>query len=201
MPPLLRPGTIAPSWPSSGACPRRRGRCCFPRLQRQYQVTGCVCSEMDICLTVCIQRLPGCLRGSISQTKIAGVLAWARAVVFPSLWPEPGGIVGLDAQLFGVPMASFAVGAALDWPETELFRPGDSKAMADWLASQPPSFKPRDADVIAGRQSAYWERVGQRASQALEAFCKTGRFPPLDLSAVTADLNWALAHNAWPVSK
>ncbi len=133
------------------------------------------------------------LRGNVPQHQVAGVLAWARAVVFPSRWPEPGGIVGLDAQLFGVPLASFALGAALDWPATELFKLGDSNAMAAWLASQPTVFRSRDADAISARQAIYWGRVQQRASAMLNLFATTGMLPPLDLTAVGEDLRCAMA--------
>jgi glycosyltransferase involved in cell wall biosynthesis len=132
------------------------------------------------------------LRGHVSQSRVAGILAWSRATVFPSRWAEPGGIVGLDAQLFGVPLASFAVGAPLDWPATELFDLRATGAMAEWVACQPMSQTPRDPDEIAARQALYWQRVADRASSMLEAFALTGRFPPLQLHAVRDDLRHAL---------
>lgn len=132
------------------------------------------------------------LCGNVSQSRVAGALAWSRATVFPSRWPEPGGIVGLDAQIFGVPLASFAVGAPLDWPATQLFPPHNVGAMAEWLASQPTVVTPREPHVIAARQATYWERVKQRALIALESFASTETFPLLDLAAVTDDLNGAL---------
>ena len=36
-------------------------------------------------------------------------------LVFPSLWPEPFGLVGPEAGLHGVPVAAFAVGGVPDW--------------------------------------------------------------------------------------
>lgn len=136
--------------------------------------------------------LGAAMRGHVSQPQVAGVLAWSRATVFPSQWPEPGGIVGLDAQLFGVPLASFAVGAPLDWPATELFHPRATGAMAEWVARQPMIRMPRDPDEIAARQALYWERVADRASATLEAFALAGRFPLLNLHAVRNDLRQAL---------
>ena len=69
--------------------------------------------------------LSGSLCGQIRQPEVAGVLMWARAVVFPSLWPEPGGIVGVDAQIMGIPVAAFDVGAARFWPAAARFPQGD----------------------------------------------------------------------------
>lgn len=132
------------------------------------------------------------LRGHVPQSQVAGVMAWARSTVFPSQWPEPGGIVGIDAQLFGVPLGSFAVGAALDWPVTQQFPPGDGKSMAEWVASQPPVVSAREAEIISARQEEYWQRVSERASHGLESFVATGRFPPVDINAVGDDLTSAL---------
>src|SRR5262249_5032469 len=70
----------------------------------------------------------GVLCGHVDQDSVTGVLMWARAAVFPSLWPEPGGIVGVDAQTIGVPLGAFDVGAARYWPTAERFSPGDVTA-------------------------------------------------------------------------
>jgi glycosyltransferase involved in cell wall biosynthesis len=42
---------------------------------------------------------------------------WSEAdlLVVPSLWPEPFGLVGPEAGLWGVPAAAFAVGGIPDW--------------------------------------------------------------------------------------
>jgi glycosyltransferase involved in cell wall biosynthesis len=39
----------------------------------------------------------------------------ADALVVPSVWPEPFGLVGLDAALLGVPAVAFDVGGVRDW--------------------------------------------------------------------------------------
>jgi glycosyltransferase involved in cell wall biosynthesis len=36
-------------------------------------------------------------------------------LVVPSVWPEPFGLVGLDAALLGVPAVAFDVGGVRDW--------------------------------------------------------------------------------------
>lgn len=126
-----------------------------------------------------LAALPGAARGGhLSQPAVSGVLMWARATVFPSLWPEPGGIVGIDAQVMGVPLAAFDVGAARAWPAAERFRLGDVRAMAAWLATLEPRRRPRDPEAVAGAQAAYWQRVAVRGEKALAAFAAAGRFPP-----------------------
>lgn len=132
--------------------------------------------------------LAGQLRGAVGQAGVAGMLTWARAVVFPSLWPEPGGIVGIDAQLFGVPTGAFAVGSPLDWPGVQRFAPGDGAALARWAADRPDVTRPRDPAAIAERQRRYWDRVGARAAIAVRSLLQVGRFPSVERDAVTADL-------------
>lgn len=136
------------------------------------------------------------LRGHVSQDRIAGVLQWARAVIFPSLWPEPGGIVGIDAQIFGVPLAAFARGAAMDWPRAELFNPGDLEAVARWCRSQPDRHEPRSAPEIAHRQDRHWKVVAERASTAVTEYRSVGRFAVSSDTAVRIDLESALAPSA-----
>jgi glycosyltransferase involved in cell wall biosynthesis len=53
-------------------------------------------------------------------------LRQADALLFPSLWPEPFGLSGIEAGCFGVPAAGFGVGGTVDW-----LRAGDSGEIAD----------------------------------------------------------------------
>jgi glycosyltransferase involved in cell wall biosynthesis len=41
--------------------------------------------------------------------------ATLNLLVVPSVWPEPFGMVGLEAAVHGVPVAAFAVGGIIDW--------------------------------------------------------------------------------------
>ena len=43
------------------------------------------------------------------------LLAECHALVVPSLWPEPFGLVGLEAAAAGVPAVAFATGGIVDW--------------------------------------------------------------------------------------
>jgi glycosyltransferase involved in cell wall biosynthesis len=57
--------------------------------------------------------------GWLDRDRIAALLAGADLLVLPSLWPEPLGIVGLEAARQHLPVAAFAVGGIPDW-----LRPG-----------------------------------------------------------------------------
>lgn len=54
---------------------------------------------------------PGWLSSSELQSAIAG----SNLHVLPSIWPEPFGLSGLEAGLFGVPTVAFAVGGIPEW--------------------------------------------------------------------------------------
>ncbi|HVW46529.1 MAG TPA: glycosyltransferase [Solirubrobacterales bacterium] len=120
--------------------------------------------------------------GHVSQGAVTGVLMWARAVAFTSLWPEPGGIVGVDAQLMDVPVAAFDVGAPRYWPAARRFAPGDVDAMAAWLGGCEAPAGPRDPEAVARAQAGYWARIGARGAELLEGFVARGTF-----GAATAD--------------
>jgi glycosyltransferase involved in cell wall biosynthesis len=61
------------------------------------------------------------------EARDARLLA-ADLLVVPSLWPEPFGLVGMEAARLGVPSVGFDVGGIRDWlahGETGLLAPGD----------------------------------------------------------------------------
>lgn len=53
--------------------------------------------------------------GWVDRRRIEELLAACDLLVVPSLWPEPFGLVGPEAGLFGVPVAAFDVGGIPDW--------------------------------------------------------------------------------------
>lgn len=61
----------------------------------------------------------------------------AAVVVVPSVWPEPFGLVGLEAFSFGKPSVAFDVGGIREWLDDGtvglLARPGDAHDLAEKL--------------------------------------------------------------------
>jgi len=53
--------------------------------------------------------------GWIEKSDVESLLENCDLLVMPSLWPEPFGLVGLEAGGHGVPTAAFAVGGITDW--------------------------------------------------------------------------------------
>jgi glycosyltransferase involved in cell wall biosynthesis len=53
--------------------------------------------------------------GWVESTQKAHLLRQADLLVVPSLWPEPFGLVGLEAASLGIPAVAYAVGGIPDW--------------------------------------------------------------------------------------
>lgn len=53
--------------------------------------------------------------GWLVGAQLDSIIANSDLLVLPSLWPEPFGLVGLEAGKLGVPVAAFAVGGIPDW--------------------------------------------------------------------------------------
>jgi glycosyltransferase involved in cell wall biosynthesis len=73
--------------------------------------------------------------GFVPHARLAPLYARARALLLPSRWQEPFGIVGLEALHFGVPVAAWESGGVAEWhPGAGLLVPwGDEDALADAL--------------------------------------------------------------------
>jgi glycosyltransferase involved in cell wall biosynthesis len=53
--------------------------------------------------------------GWLEKQQLDSLYAEADLLVFPSQWPEPFGLTGLEAGLHGLPVAAFPVGGVKDW--------------------------------------------------------------------------------------
>ena len=92
----------------------------------------------------CASREPSlsiAFTGWLGRGAIEALLAESDLLVLPSLWPEPFGLVGLEAARQRVPVAAFAVGGIPDW-----LHPGINGQLAD---GHPPTPEGLAAAVIA----------------------------------------------------
>jgi glycosyltransferase involved in cell wall biosynthesis len=72
--------------------------------------------------------------GWLDADELATELADSAVVVMPSLWPEPFGLVGIEALASGRPVVASATGGIVDWLEDGvcglLVTPGDARDLA-----------------------------------------------------------------------
>lgn len=77
---------------------------------------------------------PVTLRGWLDRAATVEALRATSVVVVPSLWPEPFGLVGLEAAAFGLPVVGFDTGGVREWLQDGmtglLVRAGDKAGLA-----------------------------------------------------------------------
>jgi len=73
--------------------------------------------------------------GWLGGAALEALYARARLVVFPSMWNEPFGLVGIESMAHGIPVVAFRVGGVPEWlrdGENGVSVPrGDTQAMAE----------------------------------------------------------------------
>jgi glycosyltransferase involved in cell wall biosynthesis len=76
------------------------------------------------------------LSGWLPHARMSALYRRARALVMPSRWQEPFGIVGLEALTMGVPVAAWESGGVAEWHPggALLVRWGDVDALSEALA-------------------------------------------------------------------
>ncbi|MGH2855330.1 MAG: glycosyltransferase family 4 protein [Solirubrobacteraceae bacterium] len=102
-------------------------------------------------------------RGWLDAGELAQELADASVVAIPSLWPEPFGLVGIEALAAGRPVVASSTGGVVDWLEEGVtglgVRPGDVRGLAralDELLADPERQRAMGAagrELVAGRFS------------------------------------------------
>jgi len=76
--------------------------------------------------------------GQVDDAELEVLYADAALLAVPSRWPEPFGMVGLEAMRHGLPVVGFAVGGIPDWLEDGLTgilaKPGNPRSLANAMA-------------------------------------------------------------------
>jgi glycosyltransferase involved in cell wall biosynthesis len=80
--------------------------------------------------------------GWLDRTSLRHALRQSRALLFPTRWQEPFGIIGVEALSAGTPVIAMLCGGMNDWAQEGVIgiQPGDVQAMSDaicLLASEP----------------------------------------------------------------
>ncbi|HKG90853.1 MAG TPA: glycosyltransferase family 4 protein [Gemmatimonadaceae bacterium] len=138
--------------------------------------------------------------GWVDQETRDALLEEADLLVVPSLWPEPFGIVGLEAGRMGVPSVAFDVGGVRSWLEDGVsgeLAPGDPPTVAGLAAAIERAVRDprrlhdlgREARIRAARFSA--ERHFRELSELLASVASNhgtpGAAQPEDLAAGKAE--------------
>ncbi len=109
--------------------------------------------------------------GWLSPAELARELAEASVVAIPSLWPEPFGLVGVEAFAAGRPVVASATGGIVDWLEHGhnglSVPPGDVQALASALSELLADPARQQAMGEAGRISVSERFTEQRHVTAL----------------------------------
>jgi glycosyltransferase involved in cell wall biosynthesis len=112
-----------------------------------------------------LERAGAVVLGWQGRAQMAGLYRSAAAVILPSRWQEPFGIVGLEALALGVPVCAWASGGVAEWhPGGGLLVPwGDTQGLATALrlavkqrAALPPGF---DRETATQRLLAVYAAV------------------------------------------
>jgi glycosyltransferase involved in cell wall biosynthesis len=101
--------------------------------------------------------------GWVDSADLSRLYGDADLVVLPSLWPEPFGMVGIEAGHFGVPSAAFGVGGIPEW-----LHDGRNGRIAP---SDPPSVTGlADAIVECIRDKTEYQRLSEGAHEVAQHF-------------------------------
>jgi glycosyltransferase involved in cell wall biosynthesis len=101
--------------------------CLFPALEMaqkrlgfQLHLTVAGSGPEDVRLREAATRLPFTVdfAGWVDRKGQEALFEISDLLVVPSLWPEPFGLVGLEAAAFGVPAVAFNVGGISSWLES-----------------------------------------------------------------------------------
>lgn len=103
--------------------------------------------------------------GWIAEDQRTRLLDETDAIVVPSIWPEPFGMVGLEAAAHGIPAVAFDVGGIHEW-----LQDGETGAMA---SGDPPTAVGLAAALERIRSHETRARFGSGARKVYDALSKT----------------------------
>jgi glycosyltransferase involved in cell wall biosynthesis len=105
-------------------------------------------------------------RGFVAPHAMASFYREAGLLAFPSVWPEPFGMVGREAMHHGLPVVAFDVGAVREW-----LQDGVNGFLVP--AKDIGQFSARLEDLLKDKELA--RRMGQRGRREVQALCAAER--------------------------
>ncbi len=106
--------------------------------------------------------IPARFEGWVDEERRAALFDEAQVLVVPSLWPEPFGLVGIEAAYAGVPTVGFAIGGITEWllpGVTGEVAPGERPSAEALGAAIARAL--RDPEHLAGLGKRAWEHSGR----------------------------------------
>jgi glycosyltransferase involved in cell wall biosynthesis len=117
--------------------------------------------------------------GWIRSSEKADVISQADLLVVPSLWPEPFGLVGIEAGSYGVPAVGYDVGGISDW-----LIPGYSGELAP---GNPPSVEGLAASMTrALSDPAHYAELSRGAREVAGRFTLAAHLSQLENTLASA---------------
>jgi glycosyltransferase involved in cell wall biosynthesis len=120
-----------------------------------------------------------CFKGWLGAEALAEELANASVVVMPSLWPEPFGLVGIEALASGRPVVASSTGGIPDWLEDGVtglcVKPGDAPELARALTELLADPARQRTMGLAGRKAVAARFSPERHCAALVDGYRTAR--------------------------
>ncbi len=111
--------------------------------------------------------------GWVDSSRKMELMRQADLLVAPSLWPEPFGLVGIEAGSVGLPAAGFAAGGIPDW-----LIPGETGELAP---ADPPTVPGlADAMVRALANPDHYQRLCRGALEMSRRFTLSGHLTELE---------------------
>ena len=97
----------------------------------------------------------------------------ADLLAVPSVWPEPFGLVGVEAGCVGLPAVAYAVGGISAW-----LRPGESGELAPADPPTAPGLAKAIVRVLA--DVAYWRQLSAGAWEMARNYTREGHVSHID---------------------
>ena len=92
-------------------------------------------------------------KGFVPQEEMRALYSEATAVLVSSVWPEPMGLVGIEAMRFGLPVVAFDAGGIKEW-----LRDGENGFLVEWMAAA--AYARRVDELLADKAKA--REMGRR---------------------------------------